>query len=505
METILTTEQMKKCEQRSESYNVSLAQLMDNAGEALARQVLDRCMKRGLHNCTILAGKGNNGGDGFVAANHLAFAGVSVKVFLCCGQPQTELALNAFEKLNKSVCVETDLQSALDGCEVIVDCVFGTGFKGELNAQQADIFKAANSCTALHVACDVPSGCDASNGKADKNAFKADLTVTFHAKKLGLLISPSKYNCGEIVVADIDIPEKARRNNYPITVCDAQYVKNALPYRVPYGHKGTFGKLIAVCGSDTYVGAAGMSVIGAMRTGIGLCELCTTHRVITSLSSTILECIYTQLARDDKGFILHSNADMIIEKTKNAGCLLVGCGIGHTGQTEMLISQIVRESQCPVVIDADGINSLAVNIDVLQEKKSEVILTPHPKELSRLCRCDISQVIEDPLGCAQQIADKYGVTVVAKSSETIVVTRDGCVLVDAGNTALAKGGSGDILAGMTASLIAQGSDITAACAAASYILGTTAQILCNDASPRSVLPTDILREIPRSLKAIEDM
>lgn len=505
MEQILTTAQMSKCEQRSDCCGVSLAQLMDNAGEALAREVLYICMKKDLHNCVILAGKGNNGGDGFVAANHLAFSGVSVKVVLCCGQPSAELAVSAFEKLDEAVSVETDLQSALCSCDIIIDCVFGTGFKGSLHDEHKAIFSAANSCDAFRVACDVPSGCDASNGKADSDSFRANLTVTFHARKLGMLISPTKYMCGEVKTCDIGIPQQAQKNNFPVTVSDAQYVKSVLPVRIPYGHKGTFGKLTAVCGSDTYVGAAGMSVIGAMRTGVGLCELCTTHRVITSLSSTILECIYTQLGRDENGFILHSNADKIIEKTRHSGCLLIGCGIGHTKQTEMLISQIVCESECPVVIDADGINSLAVNIDVLQKKKSDVILTPHPKELSRLCQCDIEQVINDPLGCAQQIADKYGVTVLAKSSETIVVTCDGCTLVDAGNSALAKGGSGDILAGITASLIAQGCGAADACIAASHILGTTARLLCENASPRSVLPTDILREIPRSLKAIEDM
>lgn len=505
MEHILTAEQMKYCEKRSDELGVSLEQLMDNAGEALARAVLDRCMKKGLRKCVILAGKGNNGGDGFVAANFLAFSGIGVRVFLCCGEPATELAKNAFAKLDKSVTVENSLSDALDGCEVIIDCVFGTGFKGELSEELSGIFAAANSCDAMRAACDIASGCDAGSGRADKNAFKADFTVTFHAKKLGLLISPTKYNCGEVLVADIGIPSGAEDNDYPIAVCDGQFAKNALPYRVPYGHKGTFGRLTAVCGSDTYVGAAGMSVLGAMRTGIGLCELCTTHRVITSLSSTILECIYTQLERDNNGFILHSNADMIIEKTKISGCLLIGCGIGHTKQTEMLMSQIVQESECPVVIDADGINSLAVNINVLQKKKSDVILTPHPKELSRLCRCSLSQVIDDPLGCAREIAEKYGVTVLAKSSESIVADKRGCILVDAGNSALAKGGSGDILAGITASLIAQGCRISDACAAASWILGKTARVLCEDASPRSVLPTDILGALPKSLKAIEEL
>lgn len=506
MERILTAEQMRYCEKRSDELGVSLAQLMDNAGEALGRAVLQKCMEKNLHSCVILAGKGNNGGDGFVAANFLAFSGVEVTVLLCCGEPSTELAKNAFDKLDKSVKIAADLAAALDGCEVIVDCVFGTGFKGALSDELAGIFSAANSCDALRIACDVPSGCDAVNGKADKNSFSADLTVTFHRKKLGMGMSPAKYFCGEVSVADIGIPKECdSETDLNITACDGQYIKGVLPSRVPYGHKGTFGRLLAVCGSDTYVGAAGLSVLGAMRMGVGLCELCTTHRVITSLSSTILECIYTQLGKDDKGFFLESNSDIIIEKSGSCSCLLVGCGMGHTKQTEKLVARIVEGSQCPVVIDADGINSLAPNIDVLQKKRSDVILTPHPKELSRLCGYSLEQVLDDPLGCARKLAEKYDVTVLAKSSESIAVTPDGCVLVDSGNTALSKGGSGDILAGMTASLVAQGCTGKDACAAASWILGKTAELLCHDASPRSVLPTDILAAIPRSVKAVEEL
>ncbi len=506
MEQILTTAQMRQCEQRSQELGVSLAKLMDNAGEALARAVLKRCMTAGLHRCTILAGKGNNAGDGFIAANILAQSSVAVTVFLCCSEPATDLAKNAFSHLDKAVTVEKDLDTALDGCEVIVDCVFGTGFKGSLSNELATVFNTANSHSALRIACDIPSGCNAQSGQADSSSFRADLTVTFHKKKLGSLISPARYFCGEIETADIGIPKQCdEQTEYKILTCDGKYVKSLLPERIPYGHKGTFGRLTAVCGSDTYIGAAGMSVLGAMRSGVGLCELCTTNRVITSLSSAILECIYTQLGKDDKGFLLESSSDIIVEKTKSSRCLLIGCGIGHTKQTEKLIERVIESSECPVVIDADGINSLAANIDVLLKKRSDVILTPHLKELSRLCGVSICEILEDPLGHARQLAEKYDVTVLAKSSESIVVTKKDCVLVSAGNTALAKGGSGDILAGVTSSLIAQGCKGEDACVAAVWILGKTAEMLCKDASERSVLPTDILGAIPRSFKAAEEM
>ena len=503
MERILTVEQMRLCEKRSDESGVSLAALMDNAGEALARAVLGRCMKEGLKSCVILAGKGNNGGDGFVAANFLAFSGMDVKVVLCCGEPSTELAKNAFAKLNKVVIVSNSANTAFDSCEVIIDCVFGTGFKGALSAEAAEIFRAANSCEALRIACDVPSGCDASSGKADEDAFRADITVTFHKKKLGLLLSPCKYFCGEVMTADIGIPQSCEDGFFPVEVCDDELIKAILPFRKPYGHKGTFGRLTAVCGSEKYIGAAAMSVLGAMRMGVGLCELCTADRVITSLSASVYECIYTRLETDDEGFISDMNADAVLEKAKHSDCLLIGCGMGHTAQTEELIARIVTQAQCPVVIDADGINSLAANIDVLQKKNTDVILTPHLGELARLCGCDVADVQADTLGCTRRLAEKYGVTVIAKSSESLVVTKDSCVLVDEGCSALAKGGSGDILAGITASLTAQGCSGRNACVLAGCILGRTAKMLCKGASERSVLPTDILRTIPYSLKAVE--
>jgi NAD(P)H-hydrate epimerase len=386
MEQILTVGQMRYAEKRSDELGVSLAQLMDNAGEALGRYVLKRCISNGIHSCLILAGKGNNGGDGFVAARFLAASGVKTTVLLCCGEPGTELAKNAFSRLDKSVLVTQDINAALENTGIIVDCVFGTGFHGALGDGIKALFKRANSCEAVRIACDIPSGCNAQSGQADPDSFKADATVTFHRKKLGMLLSPARYHCGEIHTADIGIPELTDgETDFPVTLCPKGIAGTLLPERIPYGHKGTFGRLTAVCGSESYLGAARLSVSGALRTGVGLCELLSVQKVTDLTCTALPECIYTPLEADENGFLLASNAQRIIEKTKTSQCLLIGCGLGHTAETERLVAELAENSNCPVVIDADGINSLAANIDVLQKKKSDVILTPHLKELSRLC------------------------------------------------------------------------------------------------------------------------
>ena len=505
MQRILTVQQMVNCEKNSHNSGVSLSCLMDNAGQALGRFVLKACMSRSFRRCLILAGKGNNGGDGFVCADLLAHSGVDVTVMLVCGEASTDLAKAAFAKLGPDVTVlpfSAD-SSLLSGFDVIVDCLFGTGFHGSLREDICGMLQIVNSTDSLRIACDLPSGCDASNGLADKDSFKAHMTLTFHRKKAGLLLSPCRYFCGEVTVADIGIPQGCESDPFKVELCDEQYVKGILPERLAYGNKGTFGKVTAVCGSERYIGAAGISALGALRSGVGLYELCSGNKVIDSLSSAIFECTYTRLETDSEGFLTAGNAPLLIEKSKNSRCMLIGCGLGHTPQTEKLVAELVINSFCPLVIDADGINSLAANIDVLQKKKSDVILTPHPMELARLGGKSLEQVLSNRLDITREIAEKYGVTLLSKSSESFAVNSERCILTNAGCTALSKGGSGDLLAGITASLIAQGCKPVDACAGASFIMGSTAQLLCEHSSPRSILPTDIAASLGMYFSKLE--
>ena len=455
----------------------------------------------------LLIGKGNNGGDGLVAANLLAEQGLKPAVVLCCGEPDTDLSSAAYARLDKSVEV-LKAENALDfikGADVLVDCIFGTGFHGSLRENILPVFRACKNCDGMKIACDLPSGVNARNGQADKLSFKADVTVTFHRGKLGLYLQPAVDFCGEILVKDIGIDERCENTLYPvITPFDVTKARAALPFRPADGHKGTFGKVVSVAGSESYIGAAGLSAMAAMRTGVGLFELCTAKSVVNSLSAGMYECTYSAMKTDKDGFMVAENAEAILKKCEKASCLLIGCGLGHTAQTEKLVAELIENAEIPIVLDADGINSLCPNIDVLLKKKSTVILTPHPAELARLCGVTVGEVMSDRLGFAYRLSEKYGVTVLAKSADTFAVDGGKVYLCTEGTTALAKGGSGDMLAGIVSSYVAQGCDALDAAALGSFTLGSTALLAGYKRSERGIIARDVIDALPRFLYDLEN-
>ena len=521
---ILTVEQMKACEKRSEELGVSVSALMDNAGEKLAVHVIRETGKDGMPDTpevVILAGKGNNGGDGMVAANNLNRAGISTKVVLCCGKPATAAASKAYDQLNKDIEVmfyDGDTTHpwahAIDDSTIVVDCIFGTGFTGEIERDLQPLFIHLNTNAKRVIACDIPSGVDAVSGQAGFLAVQADVTVTMHAKKLGMLLSPAKYFCGEIYVEDIGIPAAATtgdpvmENEIYSKACmlnDRQIGQKFLTSRKPWAHKGTFGKLVCVCGSDRYIGAAGISATAAMRMGVGLVEVCSTKNVVSSLAANLYECIFSTMKSDESGCMTSDNADEILSRLDDAKALLIGCGMGHTEETEKLVAKLIEGSPVPVILDADGINSLVPNIDVLLKKKSTVILTPHPGELAKLCGVTQEAVLADRLKYSYGLSKKYGVTVVSKSSETIVCCADRTEIVTAGNTALSKGGSGDMLAGLIASLTAQTKRSSLInCILACLVLGRAGERMSEKRSERGILARDILAFMPFFLKHLEE-
>ena len=310
MDRILTVEQMTFCEHEAEKYGVSLAQLMDNAAAQLSEVIASNSSSSSK--IVLLIGKGNNGGDGLVAANLLAEQGLKPAVVLCCGEPDTDLSSAAYARLDKSVEV-LKAENALDfikGADVLVDCIFGTGFHGSLRENILPVFRACEKCEGMKIACDLPSGVNARNGQADKLSFMADVTVTFHRGKLGLYLQPAVDVCGEILVKDIGIDERCENTLYPvITPFDVVKARAALPFRPADGHKGTFGKVVSVAGSESYIGAAGLSAMAAMRTGVGLFELCTAKSVVNSLSAGMYECTYSAMKTDKDGFMVAECGD----------------------------------------------------------------------------------------------------------------------------------------------------------------------------------------------------
>lgn len=513
-ELILSTKQMKLCESYADNEGISYLQLMENAGKALADRVSEICAEHELRSVLILTGKGNNGGDGIVCAHHLRKAGIRADIMLCCGMPATDISKEVFSRYGEEStpieCENADYTELFDKYDMLLDCVFGTGFKGGFREDILPIFKAAQDFGGFKAACDIPSGVNADSGEACEYAFCADETITMHAIKMGMLLSKGRYLCGGMTVCDIGIPDEALMGDLPeveTLLCepDESYLGSLLPKRQPWGHKGSFGKLICVCGSDSYIGAAGISVTAALRMGVGLVELCSTERVVSAVSSRVCECIYSVMETDTQGFMTSQNAEAILKKAENASALLIGCGIGHTEETEKLVSALVENSPVPVILDADGINSLVPNIDILAKKKSKVILTPHPAELARLCGVPVAQALSERFELGRAFAKKYDVIPVSKSSETIVFYGDKARLLRYGDTALAKGGSGDMLAGIIGSLTAQQPEsCEEAAQLGCYIMGRAAEALSSTRSQRGILASDIIASLPAFLKQLED-
>ena len=286
MSKILTTQQMGYAEKNSASYGVSLSELMDNAALSLSHEITKIAYKRSLKNILILAGNGNNGGDGLVCANTLLSNSLNVRIILVQGSPKSELAKAAMSRLDKNaeIVPASGAAELTEWADIVVDAVFGTGFHGSLPDEIKQLFKMVSESEAVKIACDLPSGVNAKNGEVSDGTVKCDYTVCFHALKLGLLLSPAKEFCGEITTCDIGIPNQAEDFDFEIEKLDTTLVKSFLPPRPNNAHKGTFGKLLCVCGCSNYRGAAAISTLAALRTGVGLVNLCTVDEVISSLS-----------------------------------------------------------------------------------------------------------------------------------------------------------------------------------------------------------------------------
>lgn len=506
---ILTVEQMKQAEAASEKLGVSLWRLMLNAGGALADTALKKAGETGAKSCTVICGTGNNGGDGMVCADILAERGLTTEVVFYSGMPKTELAKKAYERMSaKAKRVFLD-ENGFDGADIqadiVIDCIFGTGFHGEFRGA-ADRLPSRIPCkNAYRIACDMPSGIDAVRGTAAEGTLRCDCTVTFHAPKLGMLLAPARELCGEIVTADIGIPEgweELLSDRTEIREETAETLRPRMPDRPEYSHKGTFGKLLLVCGCEKYIGAAAISSRAALHTGCGIVTLAAPKSVITAIAGHAPECVYAPLPADAEGYISADALPQILELADGCDAAVIGCGLGRTDGTKQIVEAMIKNVKKPLLIDADGINQLAENINVLKDKISEIVLTPHIGELARLAEISVSEALSRRYEVCRSISEKYGVTLHSKDASSVTFSGGGAAVTNFGCSALAKGGSGDMLAGVIGSMLAQGIGAADACVLGSYVMGRTAELLCEKYSPAAITATDIIGAFKTSLKIL---
>lgn len=507
----LTTAQMKKAEQLSDRSGLSYGEMMENAGRT-AYQYLENRYGLADKSCVILAGSGNNGGDGFVIARRLLEAGGSPLVLLGCGLPKTVLAKENYERFCDLGGKTDDLSDgeeealfAIQGAQIIIDALFGTGFHGEVPYPASALLACANSAQAVKVALDVPSGINADTGESGEICFQGDVTLAFGACKPAHNTLTAKASCGRIEVLDIGIPAaviaQALNDTAEITV---QLVKSLLPVRSPEAHKGVFGKLLVLAGSRRMPGASMMCTMAALRMGAGTVTLASPESVSAITAPHLMEAMPLPLPETSAGGCAPSAADTLLAFLAGATAFVAGCGLTAAPETLELLRKVLPQVQCPLVLDADGLNCVSKDLDLLKNLKAPAVLTPHPGEMARLAGMTVEQVNENSVAVAKLFAREYGVTVVLKGHRTIVALPDGKLFQNTtGNAGLAKGGSGDVLAGMIGALAAQGILPQDAALCGVCLHGLAADRLDRRMSQYSMLARDVIEEIPFVLKDLD--
>lgn len=505
---IFTTAQMKAAERLSNDMGVTYQRLMENAGAAAAAFIRRNFCPVVGRNFMIFCGSGNNGGDGFVVARKLFEEGANVITVLCSGTPRTAEAKYMYNcLLTADMTVldfaedRTKVDELIGGADYIVDGLFGTGFSGEFREPFGEIAATVNGAKAVKISLDIPSGVNAESGEAAKGAVKADYTVAFDALKPGHLLLPGRELCGISAAVDIGIPhevlEQLPQSCFETT---EDMVFSSIRPRPAYSNKGTYGRLLCITGSRNYPGAAAISAMGALRMGAGLVTVATTERVAGMIASRVPEATFLPLPEREDGTISAGAEEILLPVLKRADAVLIGCGLGQGEDTAELVRFVLEEAEGRVILDADALNCIAPSPEVLLSARKTPIITPHVGEMARLCGMSIAEVLKNRVELAVETAEKYKAVVVLKDAATVVAAPNGDVYFNpTGNPGLAKGGSGDCLAGMIAALAAQGYIETACAVCGVYLHGEAADRAAKDLSRYAMLPTDIPLYLARLL------
>lgn len=490
MNYVVTNAQMKSAEAECDKNYASYSQLMKNAGTAAANYILNFCSPK--TKAVILCGAGNNGGDGFVIAKILREHNIHAEIILANGAPKTETARGYYDNSALDYSAEKARGKAvLDEANLVVDCIFGTGFHGKLPEKIAEIIEIANK-KPLKFAVDVPSGVNSDTGEFDENCFKPTHTLVLAAMKIGLINPACVDILGKVELLEIGIDGACYKKYSAVFKNSAE---NVLPARLASKNKGSFGRLLNIAGSLCYCGAAAMSTKAALRMGAGLCTLAAPISTVKILGSAICETTYLPLPENENGFIGENCEEKIAEMMSKMNAISIGCGLGNSAQTAALTEFVIKTANCPIIIDADGINSISQNIDVLRSRTGDTVLTPHPLEFSRISGLSVSEIQRDRISAAKNFAREYGVVVLLKGAYTIITDGESVIVNASGNAALAKGGSGDVLTGIITAMLAQGVSALKAAAEGAYLHGKTADELVKKMPPRAVLASDIIENL----------
>lgn len=488
---VLTAKQIKQVEERCFQNEFTEEALMKNAGTACFNRIMKKYADA-LQGKTVevLCGNGRNAGDGFVIANLLHANGIDVTVVLADKAPTLpEPKMYFNEAVDNGVRYEY-AGSYVIGGDFIIDCLFGIGFKGEPREPFNHIIHAVNSSGATIISIDTPSATDADTGEA-VHAVRADYTIAISTLKYAHILPPANEYCGEIVTVNIGIPEKYYDDNYVNTITGAE-VKRLFGTRAKNSHKGSFGRQLNICGSYLMCGAAVICASAALRTGVGLLKCAFPKSIYPVMTAHLTQPLFKPLCENEDKTISIGAINDIFDELKWADSVAVGCGLGNNDDIQVIVGQIIKTSEVPIVLDADGINAIVPFIDIIKDKKAPIVITPHPAEMARLIGENVAHVQANRISVAKAFASENDCIVVLKGANTIVTDGSQVFVNMTGNAGMAMGGTGDMLTGMTASFIAQGMRAFDAAKSAVYIHGLCGDITAGELSQRGMTVDDML-------------
>jgi NAD(P)H-hydrate epimerase len=503
----LTAEQAQAMESRAVSVaGVSLMQLMRNAGEVVAREAAERVPEGRI---VVLAGPGNNGGDGWIAARTLHASGREVQVLGL--RPPEQLSGEAAKAADEAVRagVEWDapadasIAGRLSEATVVIDALLGTGAKPPLRDPVSAWCAAANESGAYIVSVDVPTGVDSDGGWFSADAVEADLTVTFTAPKRGVVVYPSAAYAGEVLVADIGIPpEFADVDGAPEVWTERDYAA-LLPRPSIDAHKNERGRVLVVAGSGHFPGAAVLAARGAMRAGAGYVTLAVPDPVVQTAQSHLLAAPVVGLPSARTRALSSNAAAVILELSADYDAVVLGPGLTLADGAVATVRSVFAALNKPLVLDADGLNALIDAGDLLERRRAPVVLTPHPGELGRLLGVSASVVQGDRVFSSARLAG-FNRAVVLKGAGTVVSGSNRQVIITAGTPALATAGTGDVLAGVIGTLLAQGLAPLEAGALGAHLHARAGEEAAARLTPLCVTAEDVPEHLPYAVASLLD-
>ena len=495
---LYSADEMTRADEGAQELGILGGVLMERAGVEMARATIDHFELLEGRRVLVVAGGGNNGGDGFVIARELHLAGAEVAVFTMKEEYEGDAKVNrdVLRNLNVRFVGQDRFEDELQGVDLVVDALLGTGFQGEVREKEAGFIHEINASGAAVVAVDMPSGVDGATGEVWGAAVQADLTVCAHAAKLGCVVSPGREHAGEVVVVEIGIPPEADVEP-AATWTDANSLRGMVPRRAGAAHKYSAGALLVVAGSRMATGAAIMVARGAQRTGCGIIFVATAEGVAPLVDAQLVEVLVSGVPEDDGGNMATDAVDSILEQAQGASAVVLGPGMGVGEGGREIVKGVLRETDVPVLLDADAISNLS-EPEALAGRETPPVITPHPGELGRLLDESPKEVQARRLHVARRTAEEGGCCILLKGADTLVAHGDHVSVNSTGSAALATAGTGDVLSGIVGTLLSRGVDPYDAARTGAWAHGRASELWLEETGwpSESMVATDLLPYLP---------